>query len=393
MNDYTFSHNIVFGSLSVSLESRPDAIAPRLPFSETAAIIEDGEPNLLSALRWEYRLTSTLRGRDADLAAILGWAEGGDTVSARLVTGPGGAGKTRLAAEAARTLRERGWSAGFLPRDAKHGQIIDVSDRSGGGLLLVIDYPEERPAVVEGLIEHLADIANPPLPIRFLLLSRRGFDAWRRQTDILGGRFGRQELAAPGPLAPEDALAVLREAAEAFAALTGAPAPPLAAAEAWLAGAPVRRLALMAMAAGVHAALTGRGDFALGAPELIRELARRELQRVRRASRAAGLGEFGLERLLGVALLNAEGLDAGRVTALGALDIAPGLAGEALIDALALTPWWGAAPAGGRRLRGSSPTDRRPPSSRRRSSPTRGRGSRTGLRGQAPAPGGSSARC
>ena len=301
--DVTFKDNIVFGSLSVSLSAQPAAISPRLPFADREAILENGEPNLLSALRWEYGLTSTLRGRDKELAAILEWAEdGGNTVSARLVTGPGGAGKTRLAAEAARILRQRGWSAGFLPRDAKHSQIIDVSDRDGGGLLLAIDYPEERPGLVEDLLKHITDIANPPLPIRFLLLSRRGFDDWRRQTDVLAGRFGRQELAAAGAMEPGDALAVLQEAAETFAQLTGAPTPSLERAEDWLTADPARRLALMAMAAGVHSVLSGRSDFALGAPELMRELARRELQRVRGASLAAGLGEYGLERLLALAL-------------------------------------------------------------------------------------------
>ena len=351
VRDAVFTENIVFGSLSVSLSALPASISPRLPFAEPRAIIEDGAPNLMSALRWEYGLAATLRGRESDLAAVLGWAEGdGNTVSVRLVSGPGGAGKTRLAAEAAQRLRERGWCAGFLPRNAPHGQVIDASARAGSGLFLAIDYPEERPGLVEELFRHVADLVNPPIPIRFLLVSRRSFEDWRRQADVLGGRFGRQELAAPGPLSPADALAALREVAGRFAELTGAVAPPLEGAEVWLARAPVNRLPLMAMAAGIHAVLTRRGDFALGAPELMREVARRERARVRSVSLARGLGEFGLERLLGAALLNVEGLDATRVAALGALDIAPGIAGQALLDALALTPWWGPAPLGGRRL-------------------------------------------
>jgi hypothetical protein len=58
---------------------------------------EDGEPNLFSLLRWDYRLVETLYGRDDDLRKILGWAESGSkTASARLIAGEGGAGKTRL---------------------------------------------------------------------------------------------------------------------------------------------------------------------------------------------------------------------------------------------------------------------------------------------------------
>ena len=175
-------------------------------------------------------------------------------------------------------------------------------------------------------------------------------------------------------------------------ALTGAAVPPLDGAEAWLGRSATNRLALMAMTAGVHAALTGRGDFALGAPELMREIARRELQRVRRVSRSAGLGEYGLERLLGAALLNADGLDAARVEALGALDIAPGIAGQALLDALA-PALVGAAPLGGRRLIRLEPD--RPAAAFLEAalladpSP----GCRTGSMPPRPGPGGSSARC
>ena len=314
--------------------------------------MEDGEPNLMSALEWKYGLTPTLRGRDVELEAILGWAEGsGSTVSVRLVSGPGGAGKTRLAAETARRLRERGWSAGFLPRDAQSGQVVDASGRAaGGGLMLILDYPEERLEVMEALFEHVADLANPPLPICFLLVSRQGFEDWRRRAGVLGGRFGRQELAAAGPLAPEDALATLSEAAEAFAGLTESRVPPLDAAPAWLEADPARRLPLSAMAAGVHAVLAGRGDFALGAPELMRELAWREHARVRRVSKATGLGERGLERLLALALTTPGGLDAAALERLGALGAAPGLAGQALLDAVKETPWWERAPTGGRRL-------------------------------------------
>jgi tetratricopeptide (TPR) repeat protein len=305
----------------------------------------------MSALRWEDGLAATLRGREADLDAVLRWAEGsGQTVSVRLITGPGGAGKTRLAAEAALKLRERGWCAGFLPRSAPHGQIIDTSGRAGGGLLLVINYPEERPGLVDELFRHVADLVNPPIPIRFLLVSRRSFEDWRRHADVLGGRFGRQELAAPRPLAPDDAMAVLREAAERFAELTWAVVPSLEGAEGWLARSPVNRLPLMAMAAGVQAALTGRVDFSVGAPELMCEIARRERVRVRSVSLARGLGEFGLERLLGAAVLKPEGLDAARVTALGELDIASGVKGQALLDALATSPWWGPGSLGTPRL-------------------------------------------
>ena len=219
VRDFSLENLIVFGSLSVSLDRRPESIAPKLPRRELADVIVDGAPDLFAALRWDQGLTPTLRGRDRELQAILDWADDGrKNVSARLISGPGGAGKTRLAAEAAQALRNRSWSAGFLPRSAKSGQIIQAD---GAGLLLIIDYPEERMEVIDDLFRHVVEIDAAPLPIRFLLVSRRSFDDWRRHTDLLGGRFGRQELASPGPMEAAEALQLLVEAADNFAGITG----------------------------------------------------------------------------------------------------------------------------------------------------------------------------
>ena len=278
VRDATFSGNIVFGSFTVSLSGEAAAAeAPRLPEYDPSGIMQDGEPDLFSALRWDHGLAATLRGRDDDFAAILGWADDGKaTVAARLVSGPGGAGKTRLAVEVARELRRRGWAAGLLRVGAESGRVIDAGGRApGAGLFLIVDYPEERLSVVEGLLRDVADLARPPIPLRLLLVSRRSFGDWEVQARLLRGRFGRQELATPGPLSPDDALGTLAETAHAFARVAQRPVPPLNAAREWLDGDPTRRLPLFAMAAGVHAVLTGRGDFALGAPELVLELAKR----------------------------------------------------------------------------------------------------------------------
>jgi hypothetical protein len=53
---------------------------------QPADAFEDGEPNLFSLLRWDYRLAETLFGRDDDLRKILNWAESGSkTTSPRLI--------------------------------------------------------------------------------------------------------------------------------------------------------------------------------------------------------------------------------------------------------------------------------------------------------------------
>ncbi len=171
VRDFSLENLIVFGSLNVSLDRRPESIAPKLPRRELADVIVDGAPDLFATLRWDQGLTPTLRGRDRELQAILDWADDGyKNVSARLISGPGGAGKTRLAAEAAQALRNRSWSAGFLPRSAKSGQIIQAD---GAGLLLIIDYPEERIEVIDDLFRHVVEILSSCAPVRLsVALSR-----------------------------------------------------------------------------------------------------------------------------------------------------------------------------------------------------------------------------
>ncbi|MEO0361629.1 MAG: tetratricopeptide repeat protein, partial [Pseudomonadota bacterium] len=325
-------------------------MSPTLPWEETKSIVAGGAPSLFDALTWKRRLTG-FTGRDAERDATLAWARGGGDaeagfeISARLIAGPGGSGKTRLAAEAIERLRAEGWTAGFLETGARSGRAIDGSGRAG--LLLVIDYPEERPEeVTDDLFAGLVDHDRAPIPIRILLLSRRGFDAWSKYAEDLGHRFGRQELAVPGPLDPEAAERVVRDAAEGLAALTGGAPPPLDGAAAWLAHAPLHRLPLFAAAAGLHAATAPGAAFELGGAALMKDLAKRERNRARKISERAGLGQKTLERLLALATLSAEGLDQGTIAALHGLEIAPEVSAQILEDRVKATPWWRRAAAG-----------------------------------------------
>ena len=55
----------------------PAASEPLLPWHKLSEAFEDGEPNLLQALRWDYGLVETLYGREQDEKAIVDWAKGG----------------------------------------------------------------------------------------------------------------------------------------------------------------------------------------------------------------------------------------------------------------------------------------------------------------------------
>jgi hypothetical protein len=256
-------------------------------------------------LRWDYRLVETLFGREDDQHEILAWAESGSKApSARLITGEGGAGKTRLAATASELLRDKGWTAGFLPRETSQVNF-SVGKK---GLFLILDYPEEQPERTAAILKELAERRTAPYPLRVMFLSRRSFVEWEREATILQGRFGRQEIAALAPLNPEDGASLIENAVRNFAERTRRPLPDLGGATRWLEASPLHRLPLYAMAAAIHAVLSPTGAFGLGGGELLKNLALREIDRVGRISQSLGLGRKGFEHLLALGVL-ADGVE------------------------------------------------------------------------------------
>ncbi|MFF4795443.1 hypothetical protein ACFY2M_38290 [Streptomyces sp. NPDC001276] len=116
------------------------------------------------------------RGRDAELRRLTQWCDGAHA-RVRLLTGPGGQGKSRLARELAARLRAEGWVA---------GHVGDTADVRGAGralaelrvpTLLVVDYAETRPDQVGELIV-AARRHRATVPLRLLLLARSAGEWW-----------------------------------------------------------------------------------------------------------------------------------------------------------------------------------------------------------------------
>jgi Tetratricopeptide repeat len=335
-----FNVSIAAGTVIIQSPSsgapRPVLAEPSLAWFPLADALEESGPNLFSLLRWDFRLAATLHGRDDDLQKILAWCRSGsNTPTARLITGPGGVGKTRLAATAAEKLRLEGWSAGFLPASS---DLVNMNFGSKG-LFLILDYPEEQPERTRAVLATLAELATSPYPLRVVFLSRRSFAQWEPEALALKGRFGKQQLAAPDPLSVEQGVALIGEAAGNFAELVGRPVPDLRGARAWLERSPMHRLPLYATAAAVHAVLSPNEMFGLSGAELVRQLALREGERARTTSRALGLGDEGLPRFLALGIL-ADGLSQAAIRELaGAGVCGPGATPDA-VTALAKSPWW-----------------------------------------------------
>ncbi|WP_031173767.1 tetratricopeptide repeat protein [Streptomyces durhamensis] len=142
-------------------------------------------------------------GRDRELADLRAWCtEGPAKIAIRVITGPGGQGKTRLARHLTDALRKEGWVTGHLRADLtdRPNQYAPVPDLTALNtalpLLLVVDYAETRPYLLRALATQLFD---SPYRVRLLLLARSDGE-WR--TDALSATAPVRDLLATAPLVP-----------------------------------------------------------------------------------------------------------------------------------------------------------------------------------------------
>ena len=325
------------GDLSVSLGFHPGARLLNLPPPDSDAIFREGAISPFEALKWNNRL-SRLAGRDAEMAALVEWANDDDPrVKVHLLNGPGGVGKTRLAADFAEDRFSKKWSAGFLPWDINAATVLDGT---GAGVLLIVDNPEERTELVKGIIKSVSNDEQYDRPIRILLVSREDQAAWERVSNYDLKRFSMTSLDSSGSLPVEEALRVVEEAVDILADEGNLPLPDTAAAADWLAEHPLNRRPLYALAGAVHAMLAPGNAFMLSGAALLKDLTKIERSRVRSFSKRDFGDAESLELLLALGILSGEGLSKETLYALGGLGVVPGRAGAHLLQAIKKTPFW-----------------------------------------------------
>jgi tetratricopeptide (TPR) repeat protein len=148
------------------------------------------QPSIL--LQARFRVVRFL-GRLAELDDLMGWCSLPEMrFGTRLITGPGGAGKSRLAAELCSRLTHRGWRAGFLSASARDDEEIVF----GNPTLIVIDYADTDVERVARLTGRLLQRTDGP-PVRLLLLARARGAWWTTYLALepLAEAFSGHEIA------------------------------------------------------------------------------------------------------------------------------------------------------------------------------------------------------
>ena len=169
-------------------------------------------------------------GRDK-LTELTDWAnkqpgEGREDLAVAVVTGVGGSGKTRLAAELCSKLEENGWVAGFVPKttELSEAELIWLT-RVESHLLLVLDYAEESHK--EELTRLLRRLRERGAPTR-VVLTARSAGAWLDdllEDDVLSGAMAQGLFRVELPRQAETSTRMAKKAAKRFAHHLGTPEP------------------------------------------------------------------------------------------------------------------------------------------------------------------------
>ncbi|QCN94406.1 tetratricopeptide repeat protein [Azospirillum argentinense] len=301
----TIVGNVYLGDVTIQQFADRPASEPNLPWLTDL----DTDTRDFDLLRWHARLTPLL-GRDEEMEGTLAWAIGAGTVKARFVTGAGGIGKSRFAAEVAERLREQGWTAGFI--DLRKEAVVPVSQ---AGLLLIIDYPEENRSEVRRFLEDLGRLRlGVGGKIRVLLLSRRGEEVWGDdvvQADA-SHLFSRIEVPPLRQVqSVTEAFPLFCGTVERLSNLRGVKVASIepTAFEKWFSGSDLHRLPLFLTAAAVQTVnAPGEAALSLSGREVIGALVKRERRRAAKEGAQAGLPEHTLPRLYALAAIR-DGLD------------------------------------------------------------------------------------
>ncbi len=265
----------------------------------------------VALLDWRYRLTN-FYGRKDEIEELRSWALLDYPIRVRLLCGPGGAGKTRLAAELCSKLIDKGWTAEFISRgEALDGDFAHDFKKLDRNTLYVFDYPEER---TEDLVKLLARLdrlhdASPGV-LRILLLSRQNLNWWETHTSLksasLNYLFDAVEIEIGHITTDHDVLRIFREVCQRLCEKYKLPNPQCTdkAILDWIhTDEELHSLPLFLIAYAIHAVFVDSSCTGLTGGGVIRALVQRERSRVDVAAENTGMGAEAASRLIGLATI------------------------------------------------------------------------------------------
>ncbi|MFI6457368.1 tetratricopeptide repeat protein, partial [Streptosporangium amethystogenes] len=167
--------------------ARADALAAAQKTAELSPDVRG-----VAALLHPSRGVVPFTGRERELEQLLAWCGDAEAGRLRLVTGPGGVGKSRLAVQLALRLGDE-WGVLEVADDTEAEALDRWRAVSSGQILLIVDYAETRTGLA-GLLREVAD--DEGRRVRVLLLARTAGEWWRK----LGAESARvrQMVASAG---------------------------------------------------------------------------------------------------------------------------------------------------------------------------------------------------
>ncbi|HNU27817.1 MAG TPA: tetratricopeptide repeat protein, partial [Sedimentisphaerales bacterium] len=191
-----------------------------------------------------YLRATTFVGRHALRDQFVGWLRSGEPFAIRVLTGAGGAGKTRFAlelidavgantAKAGTRVPAGQWCAGFLREAPELALPKETAFRLANPVLVVVDYASSLRQVLREWLRFLSlRFSEGSSPIRVLLLDReasvetgwlRELQEYRSDSDV--GLAGYFTPSNPIPLEPLDSVrdrrAIFEQMGKQFAELEG----------------------------------------------------------------------------------------------------------------------------------------------------------------------------
>ncbi|MFF8835811.1 hypothetical protein [Streptomyces sp. NPDC015130] len=222
-----FAYAVVDGDIHVYVDGLPVYVLEnwRPAFESDAEWLRELPSRMLSARHEIVPFT----GRAEELADLRAWRDSTRRLAVRWLQGPGGQGKSRLAAAFAREAAADGWKVvravhgpGNVLAPPAGGESVDLRTGGASGLLLVVDYADHWP------LPHLTWLLSnrllhrPTLPTRVLLLARSS-DMWPAVQATLNDVQAATSVQILGPLPGGDdgsgpRAEMFRAARDAFAA-------------------------------------------------------------------------------------------------------------------------------------------------------------------------------